>query len=292
MIYALLGPTASKKSELAEKMSLMLGGAPIVNYDVFQMYKEMDIGTAKPDVKLLNSGRYYLYDFQDVEEPLTVYDYQSKVRILLNSLLKTNKNIIFVGGNGLYLKASLFDYHFLKEDPMPKDYLEGLSDEELFIKLQSIDLKDALRIGEHNRKRLLRALYIYEQHSQNKDQINKNGKDALLYENVSFIGINPPREELYRAINDRVERMFALGLKDEVHSLMDKYDFAKIRAFQAIGYKEFLLDVDVEAIKEEIKKHTRNYAKRQLTFFKNQFKDVERFSDADSLLSYLNKLKR
>jgi tRNA dimethylallyltransferase len=291
MIYALLGPTASKKSELAEKMSIMMGGAPILNYDVFQMYKEMDIGTAKPDAKFLNSGRYYLYDFQDVEEPLTVYDYQSKARKLLNSLLKTNENVIFVGGNGLYLKSTLFDYHFLKEDPMPEDYLEGLSDAELFRKLQSIDFKDALRIGEHNRKRLLRALYIYEQHSQNKDQINENGKDVLLYDDVSFIGINPPREELYRAINERVERMFDSGLKDEVHRLMDKYDFAKIRAFQAIGYKEFLLDVVDEATKEEIKKHTRNYAKRQLTFFKNQFEGVVRFSDGDSLLSYLDKLK-
>ncbi|MBP5694948.1 MAG: tRNA (adenosine(37)-N6)-dimethylallyltransferase MiaA [Bacilli bacterium] len=277
MIYAILGPTCSGKSDLAEKLSRDFN-FPIINFDAFQVYKEIKKGTAKPIINEENKARYYLYDFVSVLENFDVMNYQNVARKILKKF--DNDNVILVGGTGLYLKALLYDYKFLEEEKMPDDYLKNLTNDELYERLLSIDENDALKIGKNNRKRLLRALYIYEIHGKNKTELNENGKDKLLYKNVKFIGLNPDREKLYHLINKRVDKMFEDGLVDEVKELFSKYD-SSLRAFQAIGYKEFLNNEDLELAKEEIKKNTRNYAKRQLTFFKNQFNNVNWFDNVE-----------
>lgn len=283
MIYAILGPTCSGKSDLAEKLSLKLN-YPVINFDAFQVYKELDKGTAKPSKELLESGRYFLYGFRSVLEPYDVMNYQEDARNLLSKF--NNDNVILVGGTGLYLKALLFDYKFLEEEKMPDDFLNDLSNEELYKKLLLIDKDDAIKIGPNNRKRLLRALYVYKIHGKSKTELNNNGKNNLLYSNVIFIGLNIERSLLYERINKRVDIMFDNGLEKEVNSLFSFYG-NKLRAFQAIGYKEFNNEGSIEEIKELIKKNTRNYAKRQMTFFKHQFENVKWFNsmkDAEGFL--------
>ena len=180
-----------------------------------------------------------------------------------------------VGGTGLYLKAALFDYKFLKEEKMDEGFLQDVSNEELYRKLLLIDKDDAIKIGVNNRKRLLRALYIYKIHNKSKSELNDNGKNTLLYKDVKFYGIDIDRALLYQRIDQRVDKMFEDGLEEEARSLFNSYDHS-LRALQAIGYKEFLLSSDSEEIKKMIKNNTHHYAKRQMTFFKHQFDNIER----------------
>ena len=271
MIYAILGPTCSGKSDFAEKLSLKYN-APIINFDAFQVYKELNKGTAKPSEAELNSGRYFLYDFVSIKENYSVSRYQKEVRELLETF--KNKDIIMVGGTGLYLKAALFDYKFLEEEKMDDDFLKDVSNEELYSRLLEIDKEDALKIGVNNRKRLLRALYIYKTHNKSKSELNENGKNTLLYQNVKFIGLDIDRVLLYERIDKRVDLMFENGLEEEARNLFKNYDNS-LRGLQAIGYKEFLLSNDSEEVKKMIKNNTHHYAKRQMTFFKHQFDNVE-----------------
>lgn len=271
MIYAILGPTCSGKSDLAETLSKKYN-APVINFDAFQVYKELNKGTAKPSNEELNSGRYFLYDYVSITEEYSVSRYQKEARELLEKF--KDKDIVMVGGTGLYLKAALYDYKFMDEDPMPKDYLSNLSNIELYEKVLKIDKDDALKIGPNNRKRLLRAIYIFETHNKNKSELNNNGKNIMLYKDTKFIGINYNREKLYERIDKRVDLMFENGLEEEAKFLFSNYDHS-LRALQAIGYKEFLLSNDVEEVKKLIKNNTHHYAKRQMTFFKHQFDNVE-----------------
>ena len=275
MIYAILGPTCSGKSDLAETLSKKYN-APVINFDAFQVYKELNKGTAKPSKEELSSGRYFLYDYVSITEEYSVSRYQKDARELLEKF--KDKDIVMVGGTGLYLKAALYDYKFMEEDPMPKDYLADLSNEKLYEELTKIDLGDARKIGINNRKRLLRALYIYETHKVNKTDLNKGGKNNLLYKNTKFIGINFNREKLYERIDNRVDLMFENGLEEEAKFLFSNYDHS-LRALQAIGYKEFLLSNDIEEVKKLIKNNTHHYAKRQMTFFKHQFDNIERINN-------------
>ena len=272
MIYAILGPTCSGKSDFAEKLSLKYN-APIINFDAFQVYKELNKGTAKPSKKELDSGRYFLYDFVSIKEDYNVSRYQEEARLLLEKF--KDKDVVMVGGTGLYLKAALFDYKFLKEEKMDEGFLQDVSNEELYCELLLIDKDDAIKIGVNNRKRLLRALYIYKIHNKSKSELNDNGKNTLLYKDVKFYGIDIDRALLYQRIDQRVDKMFEDGLEEEARSLFNSYDHS-LRALQAIGYKEFLLSSDSEEIKKMIKNNTHHYAKRQMTFFKHQFDNIER----------------
>ena len=271
MIYAILGPTCSGKSDFAEKLSLKYN-APIINFDAFQVYKELNKGTAKPSKKELDSGRYFLYDFVSIKEDYNVSRYQEEARLLLEKF--KDKAVVMVGGTGLYLKAALFDYKFLKEEKMDEGFLQDVSNEELYRELLLIDKDDAIKIGVNNRKRLLRALYIYKIHNKSKSELNDNGKNTLLYKDVKFYGIDIDRALLYQRIDQRVDKMFEDGLEEEARSLFNSYDHSS-RALQAIGYKEFLLSSDSEEIKKMIKNNTHHYAKRQMTFFKHQFDNIE-----------------
>ena len=271
MIYAILGPTCSGKSDFAEKLSLKYN-APIINFDAFQVYKELNKGTAKPSKKELDSGRYFLYDFVSIKEDYNVSRYQEEARLLLEKF--KDKDVVMVGGTGLYLKAALFDYKFLKEEKMDEGFLQDVSNEELYRELLLIDKDDAIKIGVNNRKRLLRALYIYKIHNKSKSELNDNGKNTLLYKDVKFYGIDIDRALLYQRIDQRVDKMFEDGLEEEARSLFNSYNHS-LRALQAIGYKEFLLSSDKEEIKKMIKNNTHHYAKRQMTFFKHQFDNIE-----------------
>ena len=288
MIIVVAGPTCSGKSSLAIKLALALD-AEIINGDAFQVYKYFDIGTAKPTLKERALVPHHLFDFVDPNTNFNVKDYQELARKTIADLENKKKNIIIVGGTGLYQKATLYDFSFDDEDNhADMSDLVSLTNEELYEVLKQIDEKSTETIHVNNRKRVLRAIEIYRLHGKTKTSIINSQEHKLLYD-VMFIGLNVEREKLYNDINNRVDEMIKDGLVEEVTNLKTKYP-ESIHAFQAIGYKELLAYLDHkltlnEAI-ELIKKNSRNYAKRQMTYFKNQL-PMKWFDNADKAYNYV-----
>ena len=288
MIIVIAGPTCSGKSSLAIKLALALD-AEIINGDAFQVYKYFNIGTAKPTLKERDIVPHHLFDFVDPNNNFNVKDYQELARKTIADLEDKKKNIIIVGGTGLYQKATLYDFSFDDEDNhADMSDLALLTNEELYEVLKQIDEKSTETIHVNNRKRVLRAIEIYRLHGKTKTSIIDSQEHKLLYD-VMFIGLNVEREKLYNDINNRVDEMIKDGLVEEVTNLKTKYP-ESIHAFQAIGYKELLAYLDHkltlnEAI-ELIKKNSRNYAKRQMTYFKNQL-PMKWFDNADKAYNYV-----
>ena len=288
MIIVVAGPTCSGKSSLAIKLALALD-AEIINGDAFQVYKYFNIGTAKPTLKERDIVPHHLFDFVDPNNNFNVKDYQELARKTIADLEDKKKNIIIVGGTGLYQKATLYDFSFDDEDNhADMSDLALLTNEELYEVLKQIDEKSTETIHVNNRKRVLRAIEIYRLHGKTKTSIINSQEHKLLYD-VMFIGLNVEREKLYNDINNRVDEMIKDGLVEEVTNLKTKYP-ESIHAFQAIGYKELLAYLDHkltlnEAI-ELIKKNSRNYAKRQMTYFKNQL-PMKWFDNADKAYNYV-----
>ena len=272
MIYVIFGPTGSGKTDVAIKLAHHFN-APIINADAFQIYREMDIGTNKikkddPDYK-----RHYLLDIKDPSESYSVKEYQDDFRKTLGELSKKYQNIIVSGGTGLYIRAALFDYKFLDEEVSHNDY-SSYTNEELYERLVELDFEASKSIHPHNRKRIIRALDLISSNGIKKSELIASQEHKIIYPDVEFLFLNPDRETLYESINFRVDKMIDEGLVDEVKCLKEKYHLSTT-ASQAIGYKEILDYLDgkesLENAIELIKKRTRNYAKRQVTFFKNQF---------------------
>ena len=285
-ILVIAGPTGVGKTKLSIELAKRLN-AEIINGDAMQVYKKMNIGTAKVRDEEKENISHYLFDIVEPSINYTVFDYQKDGREKIKEILEHNKKVIIVGGTGLYIKALLYDYSF-KEGTTINTY-ENLSNEELLAEIKKYN-KD-INIHVNNRKRLVRYLNKYE----NNESIESN-KDNLLY-NAKFIGLTTERENLYNIINNRVDKMINDGLIDEVEELIKKYQDSK--ALQtAIGYKEFIpyfKNIESkETVIENIKKNSRHYAKRQYTFFKNQFNikwfnvDYENFNNTiNEVLKYL-----
>lgn len=283
MILVVFGPTGSGKTEAAIKLAESFN-APIINADAFQIYKDMDIGTNKIKKDDPNYKRHYLLDIKTPEEPYSVKEYQDDFRKIVDELKDKYQNIVICGGTGLYIRAALFDYQFIDEDTPTNDY-SHYSNEELYSKLQELDLEASKKIHINNRKRIIRALDLINASGVKKSELIASQEHKVIYPDVEFLFLNPNRETLYQKINDRVDKMIEEGLIDEVKNLLRKYHLSTT-AHQAIGYKEiidYLEDnLSIEEAIELIKKRTRNYAKRQVTFFKNQFKSRE-FSSISEL---------
>lgn len=257
MIICIVGPTGVGKTKLSIELAKKYN-AIIVNCDSTQVYKGMNIGTAKVTEEEKEGIPHYLFDIVDIETNYTVYDYQKDARNIINE--HKDKNIIFVGGTGLYLKAALYNYKFGEENNENKTYEELTNDElyELALKKDS-----NIEIHKNNRKRLIRFL--------NKENIEK--EECYPIYDAIYIGLTTDREVLYERINKRAEEMFKTGLLEEVKEFYDKkIDSKAIKT--AIGYKELYQYFDNEITLEEaadlIKKNSRHYAKRQYTWFKNQ----------------------
>lgn len=257
MILAIVGPTGVGKTKLSVELAKHYRGI-IVNCDAMQVYKKMDIGTAKVTEKEKENIPHYLFDIKDANENYTVYDYQIDARKIIEE--NQDKNIIFVGGTGLYLKAALYSYEFSKEEKETNNY-EGWSNEELYA--LAIKKDPHMDIHVNNRKRLIRFL--------NKEKTNVPPSKPL-YDAI-YIGLTCKRDELYERINKRVDEMFEQGLLEEVKGFYDAHIYSKALK-TAIGYKElysyFDGDITLEEARELIKKRSRNYAKRQYTWFNNQ----------------------
>ena len=284
MIFIICGPTGSGKTSAAIAFSKKYN-APIINADAFQIYQDMNIGTAKISQDDPYYSKHHLIDIKKPSESFSAMEYQKLFRGKVEELSKEYKDIIVCGGTGLYIKASIYDYEFKEEKPADTSDLDELSNEELYRRLLSVDPKSAEGLHPNNRKRVLRALAIYRNQGVKKSDNIEKQEHKLLYD-AKLLMINPDRDKLYSNINKRVDVMFDNGLVDEVKELLKKYDLSNT-AKAAIGYKEVIDYLNgvysLEECKELIKKRTRNYAKRQVTFFKNQFK-LEMFDSKEELL--------
>lgn len=273
MIYIICGPTGSGKTDLAIKLADHFN-APIVNADAYQIYQDMDIGTAKISKDDPYYSKHYLLDIKKPCETYSVKEYQDDFRRTISMLSKTYKDIVVVGGTGLYIRASIYDYKFEEVVDDDTSDLEKLSNEELWTMLLDLDKNATSNIHPNNRKRVIRAISIARNNSITKSMNISSQEHKLIYDDIKIIMLNPDRELLYSNINKRVDKMFSLGLVDEVKNLLNKYELSST-AKAAIGYKEVIDYLEnrltLEEAKDLIKQRTRNYAKRQVTFFKNQF---------------------
>ena len=262
-IIVIVGPTGVGKTKLSIELAKKLD-AEIINGDSVSIYKKLDIGSAKPTKEERENIPHHLIDIKEVEENYTVFDYQKDVRRLIDEINSRGKRIIIVGGTGLYIKAALYDYKFT-EGTTYHEY-NDLTNEELLEKIKDYQVENIPEV--QNRKRLIRLLNKLE----NKEEITYE-KDKCLYP-IHVIGLTCDRDYLYERINQRVDIMMKNGLLEEIKSLKDYYPTSRILN-SGIGYKEFnnylFSNKSLEEVIEEIKQNSRRYAKRQYTFFKNQF---------------------
>ena len=261
-IIVIVGPTGVGKTKLSIELAKKLN-AEIINADSMQVYKELNIGTAKITDEEKEKIPHYLFDIVKPTDMYTVYDYQKDARKVIDNILSRGKRVIIVGGTGLYIKALLYDYEFQAEN---KTYdFSNMSNTELLDKINSYNLDINIHIN--NRKRLERSLTKLL-----NNNINANKSNTKLYDFLA-VGLTASREKLYKIIDDRVDRMIDNGLVDEVKSFYDRGIRSKA-INTGIGYKELYLYFDGKLELEDainlIKKNSRHYAKRQYTFFNNQ----------------------
>ena len=287
MLIVIVGPTGSGKTEIALKLADFYN-APIINADAFQIYQDMDIGTAKISRDSEDYKKHYLLDIVKPNQQYSVKQYQEDFRKTYLALKKQYQNIIVCGGTGLYIKAALYDYAFENEEEVDVSDLEEMSNEELYELLKQLDNKATETIHMNNRKRVIRAIQIARTHDVNKSESIDQQEHKLFFQDevVKFYFLNPNREDLYANINTRVDQMIEKGLENEVKELLKKYKLS-LTAEAAIGYKEMIGylkgEYPFEECVELIKKRTRNYAKRQVTFFKHQLPCIE-FNTKEELL--------
>jgi tRNA dimethylallyltransferase len=263
-VIIVAGPTASGKTklsiELAKKFNL-----EIINGDSVQALKKLDIGSAKIQEEEKEGIKHHLLDILEPTLKYSVFDFQRDARKIID---ETDEVKIICGGTGLYIKACVCNYEFNegKREQSFTDKYSNHSNEELYKILEGLDSKAAAILHPNNRRRVLRAIEIVE--TSNDLKSNRNKKDEYLYEPL-ILFLNPNREELYSHINQRVDEMIKNGLEKEVHDL-----YLENIIVDAIGYKEFYPyfkgEITLEEVIYNIKINTRHFAKRQLTFFKNQ----------------------
>lgn len=270
-IILIVGPTATGKTKLSIELSHMYD-AEIINADSTQIYKEPSISTAKITEIEKEGVIHHMIDMVSLNDEYTLYDYQKDARLILDDLIRKNKNVIIVGGSGLYIKALLYNYNLVSENKKNID-LSKYSNQELKMIADSIAEND---IHINNRQRLERFITKFNNTSSvtiKSDEIN-----TKLYDFIS-IGLTAPRELLYQKINDRVDNMISSGLLEEAKEL---YDLNLKNYNNIIDLKElvpyFKNEISLDDAIEQIKKDTRHYAKRQLTWFNNQMDDIKWFN--------------
>ena len=264
MVICIVGPTGVGKTKMSIELAKKLD-ALIVNADAVQIYKYLNIGSAKIKDEEKENIKHLLFDIKEPNEEYSIKDYQDDLRKILEQY--KDRNIILVGGSGLYMCAGLMDYRFY--DDINEQNYDTLSNYELY-KLV-LDKDKNSKIDKNNRVRMIRFL----------KRPNENiVEPVVLYDNVYFIGLTTDRNRLYEIINNRVDKMFNEGLLDEAKYLFNKYPDSNILK-RAIGYKELLNYINgkysLEEAKELIKKNSRHYAKRQYTWFNNKM-DIKWFN--------------
>lgn len=266
-VIIITGPTAVGKTKCSLSIAERLK-TEIINGDAYQIYKGMNIGTAKPIKVELSKIKHHLIDYLDPIEPFSVADYQKIVRNKINEFKEKNIIPLIVGGSGLYLESVICNYTFdgkTRDSSFEEKYI-NLSNDELHALLKELDPISYDNIHANNRKRVLRALEL----AMNNEHKGTKKKE-MLYDALVIV-LNDDRDALYNRINSRVDKMLEEGLIEEVKSFYP--DKLGLTSKAAIGYKELFDYFDgnysLEEAIDKIKQHSRNYAKRQLTWFRNK----------------------
>ena len=276
-VVVIVGPTASGKTALSIELAKKINGE-IISCDSMQIYKDMDIGSAKPTKEEMQGIKHYMIDFVSPEKRYSVAEYKVQAEKSIEELIGKGKMPIIVGGTGLYANSLIYgiDYNEMKFDSEYRAKLEeeasteqGLSS--LYEKAKEIDEEAIKKISKNDKKRIIRILEIYNSTGKNKTELEKESRKIGAKYDYRVYGIDMNREILYDRINKRVDIMIENGLINEVKKLIEKYKGFST-AMQAIGYKEVVQYLNGDLTKDEmidkIKRETRHYAKRQLTWFR------------------------
>ena len=296
-IIVISGPTGIGKSKVAVELAKKLGNTEIISSDSMQIYKEMSIGTAKVTDEEMSGIKHHMIDEVSIHDNFSVYDYQKKAKKLISDMNKQGTIPIIIGGTGLYINSLLYKLDFSSEAE-DKELREKLNKEAelygkeyLYNKLKELDPEYAEKLSVNDTFRIIRALEVIYKSGNKYSEENKNFREYNdEYDKLIYI-LQTDRGLLYDRINKRVDKMFAAGLLDEVKDIikdMTSEEIASNRALLAIGYKELISylqgEITYERAVELIKQKSRNYAKRQLTWFRREseanfidvnFEDIE-----------------
>lgn len=292
-VLVIVGPTGVGKTKLSVEMAKQFQGE-IISGDSMQVYNEMKIGTAKVTPEETQGVPHYLVDTFSFVEDYNVKIFQEKARTYMDEIGERNLLPIICGGTGLYIKSVIYDYQFVeqKEDDSFIQFLQQRSSDELWGLLKVIDPEVCETIHYNNRQRIIRALCMAHAGEKKSDIIHAQEHQPIY--DAYIIGLTMERERLYERINQRVDLMMEDGLFEEIQFLVSSHDDVwNLQSFQGIGYKEwkgyFLGNERKEDCVEKIKKNSRNFAKRQYTWFRNQMNvhwyDIEQDGYKDQLMS-------
>ncbi len=276
-ILVVAGPTASGKTGLAVRLAKEYGGE-VISADSMQIYQYMNVASAKPTIDEMQGVPHHLLDFVSPFEPFSVADYVKLAKEKINEVISRGKLPIVAGGTGLYISSLVDNVEFAEEEPDPSVRIRLFAEAEekgiepLYQRLQEIDPEAAAAIHPNNHKRVIRALEIFETTGLTMTEQNARSKMIPSPFDPYMLALCPPRELLYERINLRVDAMVDEGLFEEAKALMDMGLNRDMQSMQGIGYKEAFDclngDISKEECVEEIKRATRRYAKRQLTWFR------------------------
>ena len=276
-VIVIVGPTASGKTALSIELAKKINGE-IISCDSMQIYKDLNIGSAKPTIEEMQGIKHYLIDEIEPTQRFSVAEYKKRAEKAIEEIIKKGKMPIVVGGTGLYANSLIYgiEYNEIKYDEKYRNELmkfaqteEGL--ESLFEKARKIDPKAMEKISKNDKKRIIRILEIYNSTGATKTEQEKESRKNDVKYDYKVFALNMERSVLYERINKRVDIMLEQGLIEEVKSILKKYNEFPT-AMQAIGYKEiveyFNGDLTKQEAIEKIKQESRRYAKRQITWFK------------------------
>lgn len=275
-VIVICGPTASGKTALSIELAKKINGE-IVSCDSMQIYKDMDIGTAKPTIEEMQGIKHYMLDFVSPDERYSVADYKKQAKQAIREIIEKGKVPIVVGGTGLYVDSLIYEieYQNIEFDEKYRKQLEERSEKEglevLYNEAKKIDPEAITKISPNDKKRILRILEIYNATGKNKTEQEEESRKNEVEFDYKVYAISWDREKLYDRINQRVDIMIDQGLIEEVQKIYSKYNKFPT-AMQGLGYKEVLEYLEGKCNKQEmidkIKQETRRYAKRQLTWFR------------------------
>ena len=299
-LIILAGPTASGKTSVSIDLAKRLGGE-IISADSMQVYKYMDVGTAKISVEEMQGVKHHLIDVLDPKEDFNIVKFQNMVKCSIEEIVKNGHIPILVGGTGFYIQSVIYDIDFNNEDDnssvrkkLEEEY-DAFGADFMHEKLKKIDIVSAQNIHKNNKKRIIRAIEYFLINNEPISSHNEVQREKKSPYDYRFFVLNPPRDILYGRINKRVDIMVENGLVDEVKKLREMGLSTANISMQGIGYKEIIeyLDgeVSLETAIENIKQNTRHMAKRQVTWFKREkdviYVDPFSFESNDKIVDYM-----
>lgn len=301
-LVVLVGPTGIGKTEISIKLAKKLNGE-IISADSAQIYRYMNIGTAKIKEKEKEGIPHYLIDIVNPDEEFTVADYKEMATKCIEDIYSRGKLPMVVGGTGLYVNSLVYDLNFIDVAPN-NDFREKYNkladkygNEYIYNKLQEIDPDSTNRISISDRKRIIRALEVYNETGKPMSKYYKNFRKYNENYDIAMVGLTMNRKRLYQRINIRVDKMIEEGLIEEVKNILDMNYSENLNSLKALGYKEIISYLNGKKTFDEsislLKRNTRRFAKRQLTWFRrdNRIKwiDYDDFNDKEEVIKYIIK---